>query len=326
MLRRTVALLLAAIAIVPLSANLLSAGSAFPESRLITPAHGAQLNGWANQAVDQKWELCYNSHTMNKTTTEFHRRCDEFKPTVTVARNSGGAAGRGVCNTCPDGCGQDGQCGSDSSTGPCKGPGGGRCSDSQGKVPSNCWPIGEPCGETNPGNFTFGGFADATWEADKQDGPKGSAATFLFGLGPGKPERYGPTAATCANPNDKTKDQLLECIWNPHCNNTNMCHGAPDGLDCPNLRKNDCSCCQCSNINDCEKTFHQVVRSDLWPTWGYDGMGNHDLAMGSLDGGGPPGHLAFCKHGATYATPDSEKWCGGDDWGETDLEIWRLSA
>jgi hypothetical protein len=142
--------------------NSLSAGSAFPESRLITPAHGAQVNGWANQAVDQKWELCYNSHTMNKTTAEFHKRCDEFKPTVTVARNSGSAAGRGVCNACPDGCGHDGQCGSDSSTGNfvCKGPGGGRCSSSQGKVPStyNCWPIGSPCGETNPGNFTFGGF------------------------------------------------------------------------------------------------------------------------------------------------------------------------
>jgi hypothetical protein len=54
-------------------------------------------------------------------------------------------------------------------------------------------------------------------------------------------------------------------------------------------------------------------------------MGNHDLAMGSLGGGGPPGHLAKCNHGATYATPNSEKWCGGEDWGETDLEIWRLA-
>ena len=141
--------------------NPLSAGSAFPESRLIMPAHGAQLSGWANQAVDQKWELCYTSHTMSKTTAEFHKRCDEFKPTLAVARNSGGAAGRGVCNACPESCGHDGSCSSDYTTEfNCTAPKGGRCSNAQGKVPSayDCWPIGSPCGETNPGNFTFGGF------------------------------------------------------------------------------------------------------------------------------------------------------------------------
>ena len=61
---------------------------AFPESRLVNLAQGAQLNTWANQTVDQRWELCYSSFGMNKTVEEFHRRCDQFKPTITVAHNS----------------------------------------------------------------------------------------------------------------------------------------------------------------------------------------------------------------------------------------------
>ena len=61
---------------------------AFPESQLVSPAQGAQLNTWANQTVDQRWELCYTSFGMNRTAAEFHRRCDQFKPTITVAHNS----------------------------------------------------------------------------------------------------------------------------------------------------------------------------------------------------------------------------------------------
>ena len=61
---------------------------AFPESRLVNLAQGAQLNTWANQTVGQRWELCYSSFGMNKTAEEFHRRCDRFKPTITVAHNS----------------------------------------------------------------------------------------------------------------------------------------------------------------------------------------------------------------------------------------------
>ena len=61
---------------------------AFPESQLVSPAQGVQLNAWAEQTVDQRWELCYTSFGMNRTAAEFHRRCDQFKPTITVARNS----------------------------------------------------------------------------------------------------------------------------------------------------------------------------------------------------------------------------------------------
>ena len=61
---------------------------AFPESQLVSPAQGVQLNAWAEQTVDQRWELCYTSFGMNRTAAEFHRRCDQFKPTITLAHNS----------------------------------------------------------------------------------------------------------------------------------------------------------------------------------------------------------------------------------------------
>ena len=63
-------------------------GVAFPESCLISPAHGARLNGWANQTAGQRWQLCYTSFTMSKTAAAFHASCDQYKPTVTVAHNS----------------------------------------------------------------------------------------------------------------------------------------------------------------------------------------------------------------------------------------------
>ena len=115
--------------------------AAFPESRLITPPQGALLNSWANQTTGQEWTLCYTSTTMSTASpAEFHKGCDQYKPTVTVARNSGG---RGVC----------GKCSSDAPRG-CRGT----CSTG-----GDCWPLSSPCGATNKGGFTFGGFADATW-------------------------------------------------------------------------------------------------------------------------------------------------------------------
>ena len=134
----------------------------FFESRLISPGQAGQLNTWANPGGTWSgtWELCYDSFTMNKTTAEFHKGCDAFAPTVTVAHNSGG---RGVCLQCKDGpgsCGDDGSCSSDSSHGcyhppcTCRAPGGGVCSTDGNK----CWPLGSPCGTNNPGNFTFGGY------------------------------------------------------------------------------------------------------------------------------------------------------------------------
>ena len=65
------------------------APATFPGSELVAPAQGAQLNSWANQPDGTAWELCYTTFTMDKTTAEFHSRCDSFAPTMTVARNAG---------------------------------------------------------------------------------------------------------------------------------------------------------------------------------------------------------------------------------------------
>ena len=86
----------------------------------------------------------------------------------------------------------------------------------------------------------------------------------------------------------------------------------------------NCSCCKCSNVNDCGSTVHQWVDPDLWPVWGYNGQGSQDLTIGDLGGGGPPGSYgSYCNSGATYKSPDAVQWCGGTDWGETDVEVWR---
>ena len=190
--------------------------------------------------------------------------------------------------------------------------------------------------------------ADATWSGGGGSGPfsgarKGTAATFLFGLGPGKPVRYGPTSALC--PTDGPK----------------MCSDKLGG--CPNLLKLNCSCCLCSNANDCERTTYQFAQPDLWPNWGYNGMGTADLDMGgppSIRSGGGSKSIAlgansgctvyfpnptsgplkdlwaFDGPGSTYTAPANHFGCGttpegclslcggsGDTWGETEMEVWR---
>ena len=57
----------------------------------------------------------------------------------------------------------------------------------------------------------------------------------------------------------------------------------------------------------------------MWPTWG---DGGNDLQMGLS---GPPGHNGDCNQGHTYAGRPNQI-CGGDNWGETDLEVWRLAT
>jgi hypothetical protein len=73
---------------VPPPPPLVEAEAAFPGSGLISPAQGVRLNDWANQTAGRMWELCYTTSTMAQTAAEFHKRCDGYKPTVTVARNS----------------------------------------------------------------------------------------------------------------------------------------------------------------------------------------------------------------------------------------------
>ena len=61
---------------------------AFPGSRIIASGQGRMINGWAGKSPDHKWKLCYSSFTDVKTTSTFHKQCDSFSPTISVAHNS----------------------------------------------------------------------------------------------------------------------------------------------------------------------------------------------------------------------------------------------
>ena len=139
----------------------------FPESRLITAAHGAQLNEWANRSAGQKWELCYTSFTMDKSSAaEFHSSCDQYTPTYSVAHNSGGKPGKceGKCDDEDNDWAPCTPVGSDCSSatrgqGVCVG----RCSSALGPVGTEgCSANGTASGTPCPGppklNSTFGGF------------------------------------------------------------------------------------------------------------------------------------------------------------------------
>jgi len=201
------------------AAGAATGGDAFPESRLITPAQGALLNSWANSS--NTWKLCYTTFTMDKTSPAvYHKNCDKYKPTVTVVHNTGGRPGRckGVWNyqdqldfpspcspigsNCSDpvgGPGQTGDC-------PSGGHGYGQCAGQCSFDDSACPVAGPPCGPTNPGNFTFGGYADATWSGDRVS--KGTPACFIFGLGPDEPVHYGQSSQWASTSDWPAWDQL----------------------------------------------------------------------------------------------------------------------
>ena len=65
-------------------------GQHFPGSRLITAEWGDNLNGWMPPKVKGKqWSLCFSSFTDDATTpSTFHKQCDQYDTTLTVARNS----------------------------------------------------------------------------------------------------------------------------------------------------------------------------------------------------------------------------------------------
>jgi len=165
-------------------------GSAFPESHLVTPAQGAQLNSWAGPfAVNTTWELCYSSYTMDQTPAEFHKRCDQYQLTMTIAHTSFDGK-QGTCSgTCCDP--DEGNCRECSDIGSnCTTETGNQatCAGQCSRDPRACsGPQGSSCGYK--GNFTFGGFADGTWSGNTY---KGTDACFLFRLGPGEPKRFGP--------------------------------------------------------------------------------------------------------------------------------------
>jgi len=138
----------------------------FNETQIVTQEWGALLNDWAKQPAGQKWALCYSSATMDKTTDEFHKRCDQYKPTVTVAHNSLGRTFGGFADETWKW-----------SSGPY--PNGGCSVDP--KEPAACCTSSSTC-------------------------YKGTSACFIFELGPdsGGPLRFGPigtsTDYTLAHP------------------------------------------------------------------------------------------------------------------------------
>ena len=64
-------------------------GELFPESRLITPEWGQQLDRWVNKSAGSEWKSCYSSFTNDSgNPSVFHKQCDPHPVTVTVAHNS----------------------------------------------------------------------------------------------------------------------------------------------------------------------------------------------------------------------------------------------
>ena len=65
-------------------------------------------------------------------------------------------------------------------------------------------------------------------------------------------------------------------------------------------------------------TDYQYIRPYWWPRWGF----HSDLSMGYT---GPLGGTGGrCDRGSTYAGSPNEA-CGGNHWGKTDFEAWRLA-
>lgn len=143
----------------------------FRGSRIVTPEQGAMINSWAKQPSSTEWELCYSTFTDSNLPSchnwpgsgwdgcakTFHSQCDEYAPTVTLARNSlnftfgGYVWPHSSCNCC--------------------------FFVAAGSDPYHA------CGAQ----------ADATWSGG--EAYKGTAACFIFGLEPGLPQRFGPKAS-----------------------------------------------------------------------------------------------------------------------------------
>ena len=105
--------------------------------------------------------------------------------------------------------------------------------------------------------------ADTPWAGNNIGA--GTAANFIFGLGPGAPARFDPT------------------------------HKYDGG--------------------------YQFNAPRFWPTWG--GPSNADLLMGDYEG--PPSTSGMCSQGVIYGG-HANQICGGlHNWGETEIEVWRLA-
>ena len=90
-----------------------------------------------------------------------------------------------------------------------------------------------------------------------------------------------------------------------------MCTDDQGRGGCPNVGLRNCSCCSCSNSNDCNRTIYQFAKPDLWPNWGYNGMGEADLDMGGTmpfktpSGAGSNSIALGANAGCTYFFPNA---------------------
>eukprot|EP01046_Picozoa_sp_COSAG06_P040517 COSAG06_NODE_4913_length_3867_cov_7.033439_3_plen_170_part_00 len=74
-----------------------------------------------------------------------------------------------------------------------------------------------------------------------------------------------------------------------------------------------------------DDTWYQRAAPTFWPTFGY----GTDLSIGENNGygngygNGPPGTNSQCFQGVTYRGSTNEACGGANNWGHTDLEVWK---
>ena len=245
------------------------AANVFANSRLLTAANGAQLNIWSKQAVGQKWVNCYSSFTMDKKNpASFHDGCDQYNHTFTVVHTAG--AGKGICSDCH--------------------PGPKVCTRSCSTDNTQCGTAfngtGDPCGTVNLGGETFGGFADASWHAEKFNHPyQGTKDCFLYKLGP-NPERFAPIESTCETYNS-----------------------------CKYMYADPKSYPRFGSSGDLAIQFGQVYNSSTHSCGGIQSYKNESCGGLCSGGGNEP----------TYSASPNQVCGGFKNWGETEMEVWRLA-
>ena len=147
---------------------------------------------------------------------------------------------------------------------------------------------GEPCGTVNLGGDTFGGFADASWHTSSPSRPYvGTKDCFLYKLGP-KQERFGPTAKA------KTDTAKKYMYANPK-------HWPTFGSS--------------GDLGFGRPSLGQVYNSSTHSCGGVNSYKNE-----SCGGGCSGGTVA-----STYSASPNQVCGGFKNWGETEMEVWRLA-
>ena len=149
------------------------------ERSITNASDGFTINSWAQKPVGTRWELCYSSFTDPHMPTcagelcpdrgsmdcaclnAFHRQCDHYRETVTVARNSLNYTFGGYVRFIS-------------------------------RVPVCSSSVLGLIACTSP----WFAQADAPWSNNLS---AGTSACFIFGLGPRQPQRFGPRSGGGTN-------------------------------------------------------------------------------------------------------------------------------